>query len=118
MDHATATLLELVGDTIVLKTIKSNWNSDKEKSIRRKGESHLHNKEQQATHKYFQTLGDEISAYDQVLLFGNTDAKSEFFNFLTSDNHFANIRIQVKNSDALTENQQIAFANNYFSPKT
>jgi hypothetical protein len=53
--------------------------------------------------------------YDEVILFGPTDAKSELYNLLKNDHHFDKIRIEVKPADKMTENQQQAFVKKYFS---
>jgi hypothetical protein len=75
----------------------------------------LHNKEQQLQHKYYENLGNAILDFNEVLLFGPTDAKTELFNYLSKIKKFGSIRIKVKASDKLSENQQLEFVNNYFS---
>ena len=49
-----------------------------------------------------------------MLLFGPTEAKEELFNLLSEDHRFVNIKIEVKEADKMTENQQEAFVSNYF----
>jgi len=52
--------------------------------------------------------------YDEVLLFGPTNAKNELVNILKVDHHFDEIKIEVKPADKMTENQQLAFVKEHF----
>ena len=75
----------------------------------------MHNKEQQKQRLYYKELGEIIKKYDEVLLFGPTDAKAELFNILKEDHHFDTIHIGVEDADKMTENQQHAFVRGYFA---
>jgi hypothetical protein len=74
----------------------------------------MHNKEQQLQHGYYQQLGDVISGYESVLLFGPTDAKTELFNLLRADHRFDAIKIEVQPADKMTDNQRHAFVKAFF----
>jgi stalled ribosome rescue protein Dom34 len=115
LDHSQATLFDFGLSPIEFKTISSDFDNQDKKEILQKGESHLHNKEQHLQNKYHENLGEAILDFNNVLLFGPTDAKTELFNYLTDNRKFGKIQIKVKTSDKLTENQQLAFINNYFS---
>ena len=115
LDHSSAILFDFGIAAIEFKKIESEFVFQDRKSIFHKGENHLHNKEQHLQHKYYEQIGDAILDFEDVLLFGPTDAKTELFNILMESNRFGNIRIKVKATDKLTENQQLAFVNNYFS---
>jgi hypothetical protein len=52
--------------------------------------------------------------YDSVLLFGATNAKTELLHILQADAKFLNVEFTLKNTDKLTDNQQIAFVNDCF----
>ena len=56
-----------------------------------------------------------VKNYDEVILFGPTDAKVELFNILKADQHFDKIKIDIKQADKMTENQQHAFVKDHFS---
>ncbi len=56
-----------------------------------------------------------IKDYDEVLLFGPTDAKTELFNILKENRQFEKIKIEVKPADNMTENQEEAFVKEYFN---
>jgi hypothetical protein len=74
-----------------------------------------HNKEQQDTKHYFASLAKVLAPYDDILLFGPTEAKKEFFNYLFEDKSFSGKSIMVENSDKLTPNQLIALVRDYFA---
>lgn len=115
LDHSEAILFDFGTTAIEFKIIKSDFDYQDKKEVIQKGESHLHNKEQDFQQHYYKKLGAEILLFDQVLLFGTTDAKTELFNFLLKNNLSSNRTIKVENSEKLTKNQQLAFVNNYFS---
>lgn len=115
LDHSEAKLFEYGSKAVALKTIKSDFDFWEKQKVMQKGESHLHNKEQQCEQKYYDSLGDEILNFDQTLLFGNTNAKTELFNFLSDNERFSKIKLKIMNSDKLTDNQQLAFVNNFYS---
>jgi hypothetical protein len=55
-----------------------------------------------------------IRSYDDILLFGPTEAKTELYNLLKADHHFSKIRIIVKPADKINDQQQHSFIKNYF----
>ena len=114
MDHSNAFFIELSGDLIKNSSIASEFtHEDKEKSFR-KNESLMHNKEQQKQSAYFSRIADVIKNYNEVLLFGPTDAKSELLNQLKTDHLFENIKMEVKQTDKMTGYQMHDFIKNYF----
>ena len=72
-------------------------------------------KEQHEQAAYYKQLSAIIKNYDPVLLFGPTEAKTELLNILRADHHFEKIKIEVKQTDKMTDNQQHAFVKEYFS---
>ena len=114
MDHASAHVMEL-SDPIVTSLINSTFTpEEKEKSLQ-KSEHLMHNKEQQQQSLFYKQLGDTIKEYDDVLLFGPTDAKLELLNSLKADHSFSNIKIVTKSSEKMTEKQEHAFVRNHFT---
>ena len=115
MDHSTAHLMEYTRDSMETETVESTFtHQDREETLNR-SESVMHNKEQQKQRLYYKELGEIIRKYDEVVLFGPTDAKAELFNILKEDHLFDNINIGVEDADKMTENQQHAFVKWYFS---
>lgn len=77
-------------------------------------EYHKNHKAMQELDKYYDTLSKLLEEYDEVLLFGPTDAKKELKNKLASNKHFKNKAIHVESSDHLSENQMLAYVRDYF----
>ena len=74
----------------------------------------MHNKGQHQQTDYYKKVGEAIRQYDDVLLFGPTDAKVELFNLLKADHRFEKITIHLDTTDTMTDNQQRAFVKAYF----
>lgn len=115
MDHSSARLMDDTTGIIEISTIDSLFTHDEKTDSIDKSESVMHHKEQHELAAYFKQLADVIKNYDDVLLFGATQAKTELYNILKGDHHFEKIRIEVRPSDKLTLNQQEAFVKNYFA---
>ncbi|MEO7047598.1 MAG: hypothetical protein ABI091_20030 [Ferruginibacter sp.] len=114
MDHANAHLMEYA-DTIVTKIISSESTHEEKEFTLQKGESFMHRKNQQQEAAYYNAIAESIKDYNEVLLFGPTNARIELLNILEADLNFSKIKIETKSSDKLTQNQQHAFVRNYFS---
>ncbi|HEY5367655.1 MAG TPA: hypothetical protein VIJ75_01585 [Hanamia sp.] len=114
MDHASAHVME-IADPMVTNIVEcESTHEEKEKTLQ-KGESIMHNKNQQQQAEYYKRLGGVIKGYDDVLLFGPTDAKVELLNILKADLNFSKIKIEIRQTDKMTENQEHAFVREYFS---
>jgi hypothetical protein len=114
MDHFTANIIEYINSAEAIKTIKSEFNRSEKKEILQKGESLIHNKEQNLQLEFYSKLREELLNYESVLLFGVTNAKTELLNILQADAKFLNVEFLLKNTDKLTDNEQIAFVNDCF----
>jgi hypothetical protein len=115
MDHSSAHLIEFTAEKVETKILSSDFtHQDKQNSLGR-SEMHMHNREQHQTTEYYKKLKDVILHYEDVLLFGPTDAKVELHNLLKTDHLFAKIKIEVLQADKMTENQLLAFVRKYFS---
>jgi len=115
MDHSSAHLMEFTTDPIETKTIASKFTHQIKEQTLGKSENLMHNKEQHEQSEYYKKLGEIIKDYEGVILFGPTDAKLELYNVLRADHLFGKIKIEVKQADKMTENQQHAFVREYFS---
>ena len=114
MDHSTAHLMEYKTE-IKANIIDSEFtHAEKEESIS-KSEQLMHNKEQHKQAEFYHKLAKLIINFDEVLLFGPTEAKNELYNLLKDDHLYSEIRFEIRNSDKLTENQEHAFVKDYFS---
>lgn len=115
MDHSSANLMEFTTDPITTKTINLNFTHLAREHNFKKSEKMMHSKEQQRQSEYYKRLGDAISHYEEVILFGPTDAKTELVNILKDDLRFSKIKIEIEQTDKMTENQQHAFVKKHFS---
>ncbi|MFD2935166.1 hypothetical protein [Spirosoma flavum] len=115
LDHSTANLMEFTRDPIETKTIESAFTHEEKEASLRKSESLMQHKEQHQESAYYKKLGALIRGYDEVVLFGPTETKTELFNTLKDDHNFAAVKIDLQQTDKLTENQQHAFVKDYFS---
>lgn len=114
MDHSNAFIMELKDDTILTNSITSEYSHQETQPNFYKGEKLIHKKEQHLLLSYYKKLGEIIRNFDEVVLFGPTDAKNELFNIIKTDHLFTNISIKVKQSDKLSEQQMQAFVREYF----
>lgn len=117
MDHLNAHIMEFTTDPIETTTVESKFTHQEKEKTLKKGENLMHDKEQHEENDYYRELGKIIRDYNDVLLFGPTDAKVELFNLLKKDHRFADIVIEIKPADKMTENQQHAFVRDYFSKR-
>lgn len=115
LDHSTANLMEFTTDPIRTTSIQSKFTHEAKESSLERGENRMHTKEQHQQAEYYKQIGQVIKNYEQVILFGPTSAKTELLNALTADHHFSSIKIEIKQADKMTENQQHAFVREYFT---
>ncbi len=117
MDHSTANIMELLNDKVVSITLESTPAFPEQVQNLRMDESLMNNKEQNEQSDFYEKLSSIITDYEEVLLFGPTDAKSELFNLLKDNRQFEKIKISVQPADKMTDNQQKAFVKDFFSKK-
>lgn len=115
LDHYRAEVFEYSEHAELIQTIESEFNAVEKKKVLLKGESHLHNKEQDLQQKFYEVLKKALVKYDSILLFGTTTAKTELFHVLQADHSFEAKEIILKNTDRLTENQKTAFINEFYT---
>ena len=115
MDHSIAHLMEFTANHFEIETIESKFTYKTKKQALAKSENLMHNKEKQQLSDYYKKLGETIKNYKRIILFGPTNAKVELFDLLSEDFRFLKIKIEIKETDKMTENQQHAFVREYFS---
>lgn len=115
MDNSTAHIIEFGQETGETQVIISKFTHEEREESLNKGENRMHNKEQQLQAEYYKELGEVIKNYEEVILFGPTNAKVELLHILKENHHFDKIQIEAQNADKMTDNQQVAFVKNYFS---
>jgi hypothetical protein len=117
MDHSSALLMELTNDTILQNSVASEFTHQIKEFSLSKNENLMHNKEQHQQLSYYKKIGNSIKNFEEVVLFGPTDAKDELYNILKADHLFENVKIEVRHSDKMTINQMHSFVREYFSEK-
>lgn len=117
IDHSSAHLTEYTDGPFETTIITSEFtHEDKEQGLS-KSENQMHIKRQHQHAEYYKKIADAIRNYDDVVLFGPTDAKVELLNIIRQDHLFEKIKIETKQTDKMTENQQHTFVKEYFSGK-
>jgi hypothetical protein len=114
MDHSNAYLMEFTNDSILTNRVVSEFSKQGVELNHYKGEKLIHKKEQHLQLDYYKKIGDIIRMYQEVVLFGPTDAKNELLNMVKTDHLFNEIKIEVENSDKMTESQMHTFVRDYF----
>lgn len=115
MDYSSAYIMEFSENTHEIEIIQSKFKTKTKLEPKQKGDKHLHLIADQCKADYFKKIASTILKYDKVLLFGPTDAKKELYNLLTKDHHFSKIRIYLKQTGKMTQNQRNRYLFNYFS---
>jgi hypothetical protein len=115
MDHSNAHLMEFTTDPITTDIISNEFTHREKQHSLGKSEDGMHHKEQQQQSEYYKKLGDIIRKFEDVLLFGPTDAKVELLNILRADQQFKHIHLETKDTDKMTQNEQHAFVKDYFA---
>jgi stalled ribosome rescue protein Dom34 len=114
MDHSIAHISEMKDNTFISRIVKSEFtHTEKEQSLGR-SENLMHHKEQHQQSSYYKKITEVLKDYNEIVLFGPTTAKNELLNLLKADHHFENKKIEVRQTDKMTENQQHEFVRNYF----
>ncbi|TLP80150.1 hypothetical protein [Maribacter sp. ACAM166] len=113
MDHSTANLIDL-NFKKHSRSITSDFTFNTKEEALNRSENLMHNKRQQMHEAYYKEIADVILNYDNVLLFGPTNAKTELHNLLNKDSHFKDINIDIQSADKMTDNEKEAFVVNHF----
>ena len=116
MDHSTAHLIN-INSKNKSRSMVSKFTSETKDEALIRFEILMHNKRQPMHEKFYDKIGVEILKYNQVLLFGPTNAKVELHNYLNKDLHFKDIIIDIEPADKMTDNEKDAFVINHFENK-
>jgi acetyl-CoA carboxylase beta subunit len=109
--------MDITSGTIETSIIGSKFTHQEKSESLDSSESLMHHKEQHEEGAYYKQLSQAIKQYDDVVLFGATQAKKELYNILRADHSFEKIRVEVKPTDRLTEPQQEAFVRAHFAKR-
>lgn len=113
MDHSNANLIDLeTGKNY--HNIESDFDSETKEEALQRSENIMNNKRQQMHEEFYKEIGEEALKYEQVLLFGPTNAKVEMHNFLKDKPHYKNIQFEIQSADKMTDNEKVAFVRDHF----
>ena len=115
LDHASATVIEYIAGTAETVTVHSKFTHAARESSLANSEHTMHNEQQHDSASYYKALAELILPYQQVLLFGPTNAKEELHNMLKKDHHFDKKKIEVVPAEKMSENQLHAFVKKHFA---
>jgi hypothetical protein len=113
MDHSQAHLIEFASENQETKILTSDSHDPTENSTG--NENAIHNKEQQQQGTFYKGLSKIIKDFDEVILFGPTSAKAELHNILKDDHQFADIKIEVKTTDKMSDKDMQDFVGSHFN---
>ncbi|MCA6437149.1 MAG: hypothetical protein ACK5QC_00815 [Bacteroidota bacterium] len=117
MDHSSAELMNFKDNIITSEVVNLNFTHKQKENSLSRSEHIMHNKQQREQSIYYHELADVIKKNDHVVIFGPTEAKIELFNIVKMDQSFSKIKIELVNSDKLTDTQRHTFVKNYFALK-
>jgi stalled ribosome rescue protein Dom34 len=115
MDHASAHMMDLATDPLETVTIETSFTNEERGSSLTKNENLMHNKEQHKQSEFYKKIMETIRNYDEVLLFGPTDAKAELHNIIKADHRFGKTKIEVKQAGKMSSHDQQIFVKAHFS---
>jgi len=109
MDHSIAYLMEFTNNPFEIQSIESNFSANEKKLKTSKISTLLIYQERQVLFDYYNKIGEAIKNYDQIVLFGPSCAKMEFFDVFSEDERFVKIKIEIKETDKMSMRQQHDF---------
>lgn len=115
LDHSNAYIIEFGSNLDDVKSLDSDFSAQDRAETARRSENEMHNKEQQKHNTFYKNLMKIIKDFDEVLLFGPTEAKNELHNLIKENHHFNDIVVAVKTTDKMTSKAQHDFVTNYFA---
>lgn len=129
LDHAKAHLIgHHEGSAFLVETVESPYERIKREEGQGSDQTrftanpyHISNNENRKHHtaqnelnEYYKILEMKLTDYEEILLFGPTNAKEQLYNRLRDNKAFARKTITVQSSDKMTENQLLAYVREFF----
>jgi hypothetical protein len=115
MDYSNALLMELYNHMIISKRIAVKFPDNNNPTtanpfvtISTKEMKHLQM-------EYFNEISNIVVNYQEVLLFGPSDAKNELLTLLKADRHFKNIIFELVNTSKMKESKIHDFVIEHFN---
>ncbi len=115
MDHAQAHLIAFSAHKTDIRTLFRTLPLA-DSHAQNQSEKHIHNKKRQLQEAFYRQIWDIAKQYDEVLLFGPTDAKTEFFNGIRSDHANNGVKITLRSVGKMTPDEMHDYVYKYFKP--
>ena len=114
MDYTSANIMEFTAGAVKSNIILSKFTQQLDDNVA-KNDNIINDTEGHQQIEYYKELEEAITNYNDVVLFGATNAKAELYGLLKEDDRFEKTKIEVKQTDTMTGNQQHAFVMEHFS---
>lgn len=115
MDYTHARLIEFTSFSFSSRIIQAQFTVD-EKAISPESEDKsVNNKDFARKADYYKKISESIQNFNDVLLFGPTEAKTELMNVLKKEKLTSKMNIEVMNTDSLDDQQQQIFVRTHFT---
>jgi len=115
MDHAHAFLMELENGLIISRNIVSGWEDAQQKDKEDNDNTKFNSSEKKFLQSaFYKEISNIMRHYQQVVLFGPTDAKNELYNLVRTDHNFENTIIELKTTDEMSATDRQKFVVRYF----
>ncbi|MBP6558298.1 MAG: hypothetical protein KAX93_06935 [Flavobacterium sp.] len=114
MEQSSARLIEFTIDILKTKSELSCFDYFDEKHPKEKNLNHIEYQEAYLQNHFLNKLSEYILYYNEVLLFGKSNTTDKLFDLMAYDNRFYKINITIKQTEAMTFNEQNNFVSDYF----
>lgn len=115
MDYTNARLIEFTSFSFSSRIIKAPFALNEKMTNPDSNGKTSNNIEHGQKIGYYKIISESIQDFNDVLLFGPTDAKTELMNLIKKEKLTSKINIEVMNTDNLNDQQQQTFVRTHFT---
>ncbi len=109
MDHSVAYVMEFTTKPFEIQTIVKEFHRNDTLAVQNERNSLF-----TSINTYYNQIAEAIVSYDQLILFGPSHTKVDFFDLLSEDHRFLKMKVEIKETDNMNVNEQHAFIHEYF----
>ncbi|TBX68721.1 hypothetical protein EZL74_07965 [Flavobacterium silvisoli] len=114
MDHATARVMEYHTEEQRIKLVTADHKGLDNQEGLQHSESLLHHKENQSIKAFYKDILNILKDYDEIVLFGPTEAKNELYNLIREEHKYDHLKIATLPADKMSYEEQHDFVVHYF----
>lgn len=115
INNTIAQLMEFTHNPTEIKTMTSHFQNFDNDAYFESKEKSPSAKLKNEVASYFRKLGDIIQHYDEIVVFGPNNIKKQLYRHLRYDKNFDKIKMDIKDSHNLDNEQQKEFVKKHFS---